>query len=212
MEVKTTIKNLERVCAVVDLQGFSFKAPREVNGIDYDYFPSKNGEKLFYIPRELAIVSPSMKLHFTYGGQLFNSIHGLQDVQMQLKFQTVYIHGLPYAPLYPYDREENNLISDLQVVHKLLAKNSKPFFAIKNQYLKLYLEKANIPFVNLERTDGFLDVPTVWDLDNKFGYFCCRHHQYHRAPLAKNYNEKIRCAKRKAMHFNRWIRERIGMC
>lgn len=190
MQFETNESTITQICAVVDCQGFML-------GRD------------FYV-RELSI-------EFENGGACLPVRTGLRlselssKQQRQIRYESNNIHGLSLEE--PESVSSNGLINQSDVptvLHAWLAVTINPaehYFACKNYQLARIMEKAGISCINLDR--GSIKVPSLMELDAKFGHspwFCAHHHNL---PTNKIKRNTLRCASRKTTLLKAWINNHI---
>ena len=176
---------MDKICAVIDCQGFQFK----------DRF----------VPREIAIVSEFISQCQELNPQM-NWRELSDDDQAVVLHSTKFKHGLHYCPFNPVDHSFVYASSDVDKLitqwYELIATEEKPYLAFKNTQMGNILKVLGIPNFDLDIPE--LKFPPYRDLQEKFGdnYLCA----YHKKPF-KNSNIKLICAYRKANHLYRQLEE-----
>ena len=176
---------MEQICAVIDVQGFQFS----------DRF----------VPREVAIISDKisqvMELDTKINWRELNE----QDRAVVL-YSTQEIHGLHFNPFNPKDScflyTSNEIGKIINIWYDMIATESKPLFAFKNQQLGKILSELEIPSFDLD--DPALNIPPYEKIKEHFGdnYLCGIHK---RPPTHKRFI--LNCAYRKANQLYRLIKE-----
>ena len=180
---------MDKICAIIDCQGFQFK----------DRF----------VPREIAIVSDVISQCQELNPQI-NWRELSDDDQAVVLHSTKFKHGLHFCPFNPVEHCFLYASSDVDKIitqwYELIASDDKPFFGYKNLQMGNLLKELGIPNFDLDSPEvGF---PAYRDLQDKYGdtYLCA----YHKKPI-RNSNLKLICAYRKANHLYRQLIEMKDM-
>lgn len=167
----------ERICAVVDAQGFTL-------------------DNRFHF-RELAIRNQDFRCCVEFNPEIF--LHRLsRDKRRHLIYQINNIHGLPINPHDTGCFRSSQALTVLQSWHAISASPEKPYFGVKNPQLAGVLEQGNIPYICLNKPE--LNVPSLKVLDGVVKgakFFCALHTRIH-------YNNDLRCALRKVNLIWEW--------
>ena len=186
MELYSTPFQLNKICAFIDVQGFSLE--------------KNSSSSLHFIPRELSVYGENGSVHLAYNTTLLES--ELTSKQLTTAhYLTKNIHGLPLQFESDSDpRLFSTFIEDIKKLYELFRTDSKQFFGVKNHHLASYLKQLNIKFVDFAPV--YKNVPTTTDLDALYNTNdVCQLH-------AKKLNGRnFMCSRRKARNFYKWILE-----
>lgn len=177
---------LNKVCAFVDVQGFGL---------------SKHPDSPFHFkPRELTFFGEHGSITHQFNTPIELSKLS-KEQQKTLRFQSFYIHGLPFQTAAEEDfQAEGNFRRELVRLYDLFKSKERDFVAVKNDYLASYLREIGIKYIDLGNTR--MDVPRLAELDEKFQcYDVCSLH------LKSKNGIKYQCSFRKAKNFWSWILE-----
>lgn len=179
------IDTMDKICAVIDTQGFAFK----------DRF----------IAREIAIVSEYLTLCQELNPQIYWK-NLIEEDQAIVLYSTQRIHGLHFCPFNPREHAflpNSNKINELiEIWYNLVKSPEKPVVAFKNTHLRNIFIELEIPFIDLD--DKCNNFPSIKQLQDKYGdnYLCA----YHKKPNP-NSNLRLNCAYRKANQIFRELNE-----
>lgn len=180
---------MDKICAVIDVQGFQFK----------DRF----------VPREIAIISDNISQCQELNTQM-NWKDLSEEDQAVVLHSTKFKHGLHYCPFNPVQHcflYPSNEIGNIIIQwYSMVAIEEKPYLAFKNQQMGNILKKLEIPCIDLD--DPAYGFPSYKDIQEKYGdcYLC----SYHKRP-SRSLNIKLICAYRKANHLYRQLKEMKNM-
>lgn len=177
---------MERVCAVIDIQGFELESG--------------------FVPREVAICSDSL---FTLCQELNPKIYfrNLSDKdQKTVIYCSKFIHGLKILPFHPVEHAYLPLSSDigplLKLYYDIVKTPERTLFAFKNRRVGEILKDMEIPGLDLD--DLSLNFPSIERLEEVYkSSFTCGYHR-RRIP-----DIKYRCAYRKCQHLWTFMKSRL---
>ena len=174
---------MDKICAIVDLQGFQFK----------DRF----------VAREVAIVSDTISQCQELNPQM-NWRELPEDDRAVVLYTTRFKNGLHFCPFNPNEHcflyKSDEIGTILNIWYSMVSTLEKPFFGYKNQQMGIILKELELPSVNLD--DPIYIWPKYDEIQKNYGdsYVCA----YHKKPAP---GIKLTCAYRKASHLFRYLKE-----
>ena len=189
MEFYVSRFQLNKICAFVDAQGFSFRKASSKNAFHF-------------LPRELTFVGDSRSEHLAYNISAREDM--LPEAQRRsYNYQMVVVHGLPiYTGTPTDDNAVEKFEQDILRLYEEFKTDEKIFLGVNNQFVARILNKNNIRFVNF--ATPFIQLPSSKDLDKMYSCFdLCPLHTY------KKKFALYQCSQRKAKHYWRWIQEKL---
>jgi hypothetical protein len=170
---------MDKICAVVDAQGFYVKGQ-------------------FYV-RECAIVCDIIEICDEFDPEIVLS--DLNDDEIKnVEYCTRYLHGLPLIPTILSIPKSSTIDEYLKSLHKLLAKEDKFYFGVKNNQFKEILAKSGIPYLDLNT----LEIPSIEELEKlnslRKSWVCKKH-------FIRN-NRQYRCAYLKCLLLWKYINQK----
>jgi len=167
---------LDRVCAIVDAQGFSV------------------GHS-FYV-RELTVKGVESCITLEFDPRI-NEEELTERAQRTIRYQTEYVHGLSLRP-WAKVRSSRDIVKVLKGLYKVFKYGDERYFACKNQKLAVILRKAQIPFVDLKEYGA----PPMRELDRDYGgdKFC----RYHNSNERSSWTCSERKARHLSMWLTNW--------
>lgn len=201
----------DMICATLDIQGFSFRLPER---FDQDSLPAgvscfefKEESRICFVVRELSIIGEDFKIHKSYSveSESFLQTALFRKVKHHFEYQRNNIHGLDFVSGDNTSRLSEKITHDIFNLWELVASVKQPYFAVKNLFADRFCAKAGIQYVDLDKTDGTFRVPSLTELDVVYNYSLCEAHCRNLPWQGRGVS--LRCAKRKACHLFKWLKE-----
>ena len=176
---------MDKICAVVDIQGFQFKSE--------------------FVPRELAIVAQDFSLCVEVdAGREFNDLS--QNEKQVAIYTTKNLNGLHLYPFndknFAYVLPSNKICQYVEKLYQLIGSEQQPFIAVKSKQTMDILKSTNVALIDLN--DPKLEFPKFRDIQLEYGYnYLCG---YHKKPSTAS-EQIFTCAYRKSAQLFRKIRE-----
>ena len=190
MEYYVSRFQLNKICAFVDAQGFSFRKASSDNASHF-------------LPRELTFVGHERTEHLAYNISAREDLLP-EEQRRSYKYQTTVVHGLPIDTGIPTDDHAvEKFENDIVRLYDEFRNEGQIYLGVKNQFVARLLKEKNIKFVNF--ATPFIQLPTAKDLDTTYNCvdLCPLHTHTQKFAI-------YQCSKRKAEHHFRWIQEKMA--
>ena len=179
--MKVIILKMDKVCAVVDAQGYYIRGR-------------------FYA-REAAFVSDTIghcqefNPNIRWSSLTKKEEGSIYKVRSKIHALSLNVFKNKQSIIPPAE----HMINYLKTFHKMLATEEKPYVAVKNKWLKDELEKAEIPYIDLD--DSKYGFPSINEIEKLYNntWLC----SYHCKVKPRRQDEStFKCASRKC--YNLW--------
>jgi len=175
---------LHKVCAFVDVQGFTL--------------PESKSNPSYFKPRELTFFGDQGSISKSFKAPIDLKKFSVAD-RKALRLQSKNIHGFPFS----FDKEgdvDRNLETELVSLYDFYRTKEKNFIAVKNDVLSTILKELGINFIDLNNPL----VPSVDDLTKEYEtWYGCKLHM-----RSKDAFRVYQCSFQIAKKYWRWIRHK----